>query len=357
VSGAKLTIDLAALAHNLSVLRTEAGGAEVAPVVKADGYGLGAGAVSRRLFDEGARSFFVARLSEGEALRQELGIRAADIFILDGLTAGSEQRLAAARLAPALTSLDQIADWSRYAGDHSLPCAIHFDTGMNRLGVDVADAAAAAELVGQSSGLDLKLVMSHLSYATSSRNPRNAVQLERFRQVLTHFPDTRASLAASAGVFLGPDYRFDVVRPGISLFGGGPQERAHPDLKAVAILEAPILQIRHVRAGESVGYGSMFTAKTDLTIAIVEAGYADGLLRTGHGKGRAAIHGQLCSLVIVSMDLIAVDISAVAQAQLGDMVELLGPTVLLDDVATAAGTVAHECLVRLSPRAQRSYRG
>jgi alanine racemase len=211
-------------------------------------------------------------------------------------------------------------------------------------------------MVAEVRGLDVKLVMSHLSCAASLGQSRNRAQLERFGGVLAHFPGVRASLAASAGIFLGPEYRFDVVRPGIGLFGGGPQERPHPDLKAVAILEAPILQIRQVAAGESVGYGSMFTAKTEMTIAILEAGYADGCLRTGHAKGRAAVRGKLCPLVIVSMDLIAVDISAVPKAELGDMVELLGPTVLLDDVAAAAGTVAHECLVRLSPRAQRSYR-
>jgi alanine racemase len=196
--------------------------------------------------------------------------------------------------------------------------------------------------------------MSHLSYATAPNHPRNVEQLARFHAVLSHFPKVRASLAASAGAFLGPQYRFDMVRPGISLYGGGPEERPHPDLRAVAILEAPILQVREIAAGDSVGYGSMFTAATPRTLAIIEAGYADGFLRTGFAAGQAGVGGRLCRLAIVSMDLIAVDITGVP-AQVGDMVELLGPTALLDNAATAAGSVAHECLTRLA-RAERLYR-
>ncbi|MDB5452254.1 MAG: alanine racemase, partial [Caulobacteraceae bacterium] len=298
----------------------------------------------------------VARLSEGEALRAEMGMRAAEIFVLDGLTPGSIQRMAAARLTPALTSLDQIAAWAAYAGDHTLPCALHFDTGMNRLGLAVDEAEAAAQRVAASPGVELTLVMSHLSFATSPDHPRNRAQLERFRQALAHFPGVRASLAASAGAFLGPDYRFDMVRPGISLYGGGPEEQPHAELRAVAVLEAPVLQVRTLRAGDPAGYGAMFTAPRDMTIALVEAGYADGILRTSFAHGHAAVRGRLCPLAIVTMDLIAVDVGDAPDVGIGDMVELLGSTALLDRAAAAAGTVAHECLVRLSPRAGRIYR-
>jgi alanine racemase len=228
---------------------------------------------------------------------------------------------------------------------------------MNRLGVDTAEAQAAARRLAASPSCDLTLVMSHLSYATSPDHPRNAAQLERFRAALAHFPHARASLSASAGAFLGPDYRFDMVRPGISLFGGGPEERPHADLMAVARLEAPILQVRRITAGESVGYGSMFTASHDRTIALIEAGYADGFLRASHARGQAAIRGRLIPMIVVSMDLIAVDVSELDDVQIGDPVELLGPVALLDEVAAAAGTVAHECLVRLSARSERVYAG
>lgn len=356
MTGAGLTIDLAALAHNLGVIRAAAPGAEVAPVVKADGYGLGAGRVSQRLWAEGARTFFVARLSEGEALRVALGERDAEIVVLDGLTEDAAARMAASNLTPALTSLDQIRTWGALARSLRLPCVLHFDTGMNRLGFDIGEAQQVAALVSQFRGLDLRLVMSHLSFATTPSHPRNAEQLTKFRLALGHFPGVRASLAASAGAFLGPDYRFDMVRPGISLFGGGPEERPHPDLQAVARLYAPILQIRDLAAGDSAGYGSMFQAAHPMRMAIVEAGYADGLLRTSFARGTAAVRGRLCPLAIVSMDLIGVNVSEIGDVAVGDPVELLGPTVHLDDVAVAAGTVAHECLVRLSPRAERIYR-
>lgn len=353
MTSARLTIDLGALAHNYRALKAKADQAAAAPVVKADGYGLGAGPVCRRLWDEGARSFFVARLSEGEALRAEMGERAAEIFVLDGLTPGAAPRLAAAGLTPILNSLAQIEAWRAFAGAGPLPFGLHFDTGMNRLGLDVDQAEAAERL---SRGPDLTLVMSHLSYATSPGHPRNAEQLQRFTSVVRHFPGVRASLSASAGTYLGPDYRFDMVRPGISLFGGGPEERPHPDLRAVAVLEAPILQIRDIRQGQSVGYGSMFTAARDMRIGLIEAGYADGLIRTSFRTGKAALAGRLTPLLIVSMDLIAIDLSGHPDAQAGDLVELLGESAKLDDAAAAADTVAHECLVRLSARAERIYR-
>lgn len=357
MTSARLTIDLGALAHNYRVLARVAGGAELAPVVKADGYGLGAVPIARRLRAEGARAFFVARLSEGEALRAALGDRECEIFVLDGLAdPAAAARLQAAALTPVLGSLDEIDGWAAAAGAGSAaPCAVHIDTGMNRLGVPVGQAQAAAARLA-AAGLDLRLVMSHLSYAAEPAHPRNAEQLSRFQAAAAAFPGARLSLSASAGAFLGPAFRFDVVRPGISLYGGGPQERPHPDLKAVAILEAPILQVRDVAAGQWAGYGAMFSAPRDMRIGVVAAGYADGVLRTSHRTARAFIGGRPAPLAIVTMDLIAVDLTDCPQAAPGDLVELLGPHALLDDCAAAADTVAHECLVRLSSRAERIYR-
>lgn len=357
-SSARLTIDLDALAWNYAVLKAEAGGAELAPVVKADGYGLGAGPLARRMWREGARAFFVARLSEGEALRAELGPdRPAVIYVLDGLTAGTGPRLAAARLTPVLTSLPQVAEaqaWSRQAG--GLPCGLHVDTGMNRQGVTPDEARALAQSPDALAGLDLRLVMSHLGSATEPAHPRSAAQLARFRPVRELFPHLPASLAASAGIFLGPDYRFDMVRPGVSLYGGGPEERPDPRLKAVATLDAPILDIRNIAAGETVGYGSSVVVNRPTRVAIVAAGYADGLIRQAMGKARAWFAGAHRPILIVTMDLIAIEIGD-TPARPGERVELMGPNALIDDLAAAAGTVAHECLVRMSARAERVYLG
>jgi alanine racemase len=343
VTSARLTIDLDALAHNHAVLRAQAG-VEVAPVVKADGYGLGAQQVAARLWAEGARTFYVARLSEGEALRTLLPDAA--IYVFDGYVEGA--RLGAARLVPVLNSAEQVAAWR--AERPSLPAALHIDTGMNRLGVRPEEAEALA-------ALPFELVVSHLACATTPDHPMNAAQAARFAEVRALFPDVRASFANSAGVFLGADFRCDQVRPGVSLYGSGPFEVPHPDIRTVATLEAPILQVRHVPAGESVGYGSAFVAEQPMQIATVAAGYADGIPRAAYPRGMAFVAGEKRRLLgRVSMDLIAVDVTGL-NTKAGEMVELLGPDILLDDAATAAGTTAYELLTRLGRRAERVYRG
>jgi alanine racemase len=356
---ARLTIDLDALAHNYAVLRSEAAGAEVAPVLKADGYGLGAGPVATRLWTEGARSFFVARLSEGEALRAALTAdRPASVYVLDGLAANAGPRMAAANLIPALSSLPQVADaaaWAAGAG-RKMPVALHIDSGMNRQGLTLEEAQALIQSGDRLGSLDIGLVMSHLGSASDAENPRNTNQLRRFLETRALFPKARASLAASAGTFLGPDYRFEVVRPGVSLFGGGPLERPDGRLQAVATLTAPILDIRNLRPGETLGYGMDVRIARPTRVAVVGAGYADGVVRAAKAGGYAWYAGERRPLLIVNMDLLAIDIGD-APANLGDPVELLGPNALLDDLAAAAGTVAHEVLVRLSRRAERVFVG
>jgi alanine racemase len=347
LSAARLTIDLGALAQNHARLRQAATGVVVAPVVKADGYGLGAGRVAGRLWDEDARDFFVARLSEGLALRMALTAgRPARIFVLDGLAGAETSALEDADLTPVLNTPEDIARWR--ATKRS--CAIHIDTGMNRLGLDLDGARAAADL-------KVELVMSHLACAADPAHPRNARQLALFREARARFPDAPASLAASAGIYLGSDYHFDVVRPGVSLYGGGPREVADPGFAAVATLEAPILQVRDLQAGDAVGYGDGFVAKEPIRVGLLAAGYADGLLRRAMGQAVASIGAAAAPILTVSMDLLAVDLTAAPNAKAGDLVELLGPNALLDDLAAATNTVAHECLVRLSSRADRRYLG
>jgi alanine racemase len=356
-AAARLSIDLAALTHNHGVLRTEAAGAEVAPVVKADGYGLGAGRIGASLWDDGARSFFVARLAEGEALRAALTPdRPATIYVLDGFADGAGPRLAAAGLTPALSTLPQVAAaqaWANGSG-MTMTCALHVDTGMNRQGLAPEHARALVQGMDRLRGLEIGLLMSHLGSADTPANPRNATQLAAFLEVKNLFPQARASLAASAGSFLGPDYRFDMVRPGISLFGGGPEERPDARLKAVATLTAPVADIRNLRPGDIVGYGDSLRIEAPTRAAVVSSGYADGIIRAGKAGGYAWFAGARRRFLIVTMDLLMIDLGG-ADAAPGDEVELLGPNALLDDLAKAAGSVAHEVLVRLSRRAIRTY--
>ena len=345
---ARLTIDLDAVAANYRLLRHLASGAETAPVVKADGYGMGANQTALRLWAEGARTFYVARLAEGEALRRGLGEREAVILVFDGCPAGAAGRLLAANLTPVLNSGEQIAAWA-----NSGPCALHVDTGMNRLGLTLVEAAEVAA----TGGLKIDLLLSHLACASQPGHPLNATQLQRFTAVRRLFPQARASLASSGGVFLGPDYHFDQVRPGVSLYGGGPHDGHEPQLATVATLEAPILQIRDAPAGDSVGYGADFVAGEPLKVAIVSAGYADGYLRASAPDGGAWFGGQRRRLLgRVSMDLIAVDVTG-AEAAAGDMVELIGPNLLLDEAAKAAGASAYEFLVRMGRRSRRRWVG
>ncbi|HEY9236341.1 MULTISPECIES: alanine racemase [Phenylobacterium] len=359
-TAARLTIDLDALARNLAVLRIAAGGAQAAPVIKADGYGLGAGPIGRRLWAEGCKAFFVARLSEGESLRAELGPnRPATIYVLDGFIPGAGSRLIAADLTPVLASLPQIDAASAFAAaqGRALPVALQVDTGMNRQGLALDEAKALAASPDRLRHLDVRLLMSHLGSATDPADARNALQRSRFDAIRPLFPKAQASFAASAGIMLGPDYRAELIRPGISLYGGGPEERPDDRLEAVATFEAPILYIRSVAPGEIIGYGSSVVATRPMRLAIIAAGYADGIIRSsGKGGGYAWFAGARRPLVIVTMDLIAIDIGD-DPAAIGQYVELLGENVPIDEAAEAAGTVAHECLVRLGGRAERVYVG
>jgi alanine racemase len=358
---AQLTIDLGAIAQNYAHLCQRAKGALVAPVVKADAYGLGAPQVARRLWAEGARSFFVARISEGEALRQGLGTqRPATIYVLDGAPTGSAPRLLASNLTPVLNSLAQISEWAGLGRSRAVPLksAIQIDTGMNRLGLRLEEAASLVQSIDALKGLDFDLLISHLACASEPDYPANAQQAARFKAAMALFPEAMASLANSGGIFLGPDYHHDLVRPGISLYGGGPFGVPHPDLACVATLTAPILQIRQVRPGESIGYGASFTATHPMRIAILAAGYADGVLRSFGPMGMVWFDGARRKVLgHLSMDMIAIELGDTSTVKPGDQVELLGPNMPLDLAASASGTIAYECLVRLAPRLERTYLG
>jgi len=358
VTDARLTIDLDALAANLAALRARAGDAELAPALKADGYGLGAAAVADRLWAEGLRSFYVARLAEGVALRRALGDRDATIYVLDGATPGSGDALEGANLVPVLNSLPQIEAWNAQARSGRLKAALHIDTGMNRLGLRPEELKVLVGAVDRLKRLDLDLVISHLACADTPAHPLNALQLERFQEAVAVLPNARRSLANSAGLFLGEAWRFDQARPGVSLYGGGPEGVPHPEIRAVATVEAPILQVRVVPRGESVGYGAGWTAQDTTRVAIIAAGYADGVPRAAFPKGAVWFDGALRPMLgRVSMDLIAIDITDCDAARPGAMVELFGPNLSVDVAAEAAGTTAYEFLTRLTLRATRRYVG
>lgn len=339
---ATLTIDLNALAANFHTLEA-AGGAPVHPVVKADSYGLGASACAERLMAEGARTFFVARAGEGERLRAALGPDAT-IYVLDGCLAGRAARLRAAGLKPVLNTGAQLAEWQAAGGG---ACGLQIDTGMNRLGFRLEDAPEPF------AGLDL--VLSHLACADDPAESMNGRQRDAFAAAAARYPGTLRSFANSGGAFLGPDYAFDALRPGICLYGGGPEGRPDDRIRPVATLSAEVLQVREVPAGESVGYSRGFVADRPTRIATCATGYADGVLRAYSPRGLVAVGGVLRPIVgRVSMDVCAVDVTGVEIA-VGDRVELFGARRMLDDAATAAGTIAYELLTSVTARVPRVY--
>ncbi len=339
-----LTVDLSALAHNYRTLQTVTG-RPVHPVVKANAYGHGVAPVAARLLNEGARTFFVARLLEGVALRAAIG-PIPTIYVLDGCVGEAAATLRDHTLRPVLNNGEQLAAWTA-AGSGA--CAVQIDTGMNRLGFRPEDAPAPFNGV--------ELVMSHLACADEPAEPMNRRQRDTFANVSALYPNATKSFANSGGCFLGPDFGFDAVRPGICLYGGGPEGRPDARLKAVGALTAEVLQVRDVPAGETVGYSRGFLAETPRRIATCGAGYADGFLRANSPRGEVWAAGRLLPIVgRVSMDVIAVDITGADVAQ-GDRVELFGPNRLVDDAANAAGTISYEMMTSVSPRVTRDHVG
>jgi alanine racemase len=344
---AALTVDLAALARNYHALEAISG-RQVHPVVKADAYGLGAARCAQRLMDEGARTFYVARAAGGVALRAALG-PAPVIYVLDGAHGETIPALKASGLRPVINHPVQLSAW-RAAGGGAF--AIQIDTGMNRLGFRPEDAPEPFD--------GLELVISHLVCADEPAHPMNRIQRDAFAAVTGRYPGVARSLSNSGGCFLGPDFGFDAVRPGICLYGGGPQGRPDPRIVPVAALTAEVLQVRDVPAGETVGYSRGFQAEQPARIAVVSAGYADGVLRSSSatGQGRVWLNGRFHPIIgRVSMDVLAVDVTGGPDTAVGDRAELFGPNLALDDAAAAAGTISYELITSITPRVPRLYAG
>lgn len=341
---ATLTIDLDAIARNWRALDAlSAPSVETAAVVKADGYGLGAGRVAGRLARAGARRFFVAVAEEGAALRQALG-ETPQIMVMAGHMAGDTDMIADLGLTPMLNSVEQITRHLEALPGH--PFGVQLDTGMNRLGMEAAEWTAVAPILLAANPV---LVMSHLACADEADHPGNAAQLAEFRRMTDGIGVPR-SFAATGGILLGPDYHFDLTRPGIGLYGGLPFDAAAP----VVRLSLPVIQVRDLAAGEGVGYGFSWTAPTPRRLATLSAGYADGLLRSLSGKATLWAGATPCPLVgRVSMDLITADVTDLVEEP--KTLDILCPDQGVDALAGIAGTIGYEILTSLGPRYQRRY--
>ena len=351
---ATLEVNLGALAANYRLLKSKHAAQHIAAVVKADAYGLGAEAVSRALWNEGCREFFVATLDEAIALRAALPD--AIIGVFQGLLPGEERDYVQHALTPVLNDLAEVERFVQGSGFRiqDSGCIIHVDTGMTRLGLSSEDIKKLPSRILNPESRPL--LMSHLACANEPQHPKNAEQLARFKTALRHFPGAKASLANSSGIFLGPEFHFDMARPGCALYGITPVQGGNP-MQHVATLSAPILQIRTLDCDETVGYGATKPMPKGSRIAICALGYADGWMRNLSNQGHAFMGGQKVALLgRVSMDMVALDVSAIAESTLATArAEFINAQQTVNDIAAAAGTIGYEIFTRIGSRVKRIY--
>ena len=346
---ARLTINLCALQRNWQALAAfSADATETAAVVKADGYGLDAARVSDALNAVGVQSFFVATAEEGAVVRKALS--SVTIYVFSGYMENDAAIYAANNLIPLLNSPKQLQAWQSDMGNQ--PFALQLDTGMNRLGFEPDEFSEVTTTARLS-----KLLISHLACSEQPQHPQNEQQLRCFREMTDSLAagGVPRSLAATGGTLLGKDYHFDMVRPGIGLYGGLPFAKAEP----VVTLSLPVIQTRTVKTGETVGYGGCWQASRETTVATLSAGYADGIIRAigeqTTGKSVSLYSGTTPCPQIgrVSMDLLTVDISALQETP--TELELINPLQGVDVLAAAAGTIGYEILTALGGRYKRVY--
>jgi alanine racemase len=362
-SGATLTVDLDSVVANWKMLAARVSPAATAAVVKADAYGLGLSPVARALARAGCDTFFVALPEEGRTLRALLA--KPDIYVFVGVLSDEDAELMVAeRLMPVLNDRSQIDRFSAFARARGkrLPCAIHIDTGMNRLGLPSTEVNALIADPAPLAALDVRLVMSHLACANEVDSPMNERQRAAFALNASKLaPGAKLSLANSGGIFLGDIYRFDLVRPGAAIFGLAPLIGRPNPMRTVVRLTAPIAQVRHVDSSGTVGYGATHRVAAKAKIATVSVGYADGYAFSLGNRGHAFL-GSIRLPVVgrVSMDLITLDASDVPEPLLraGAEIELIGPHITPDDIGRSNGTIGYEVLTRLSAgRLHRRYIG
>ncbi len=364
-AGATLSVDLRAIVANWRYLKQQAGTAEAAAVVKADAYGLGAAAVARELRHAGCNTFFVAHLDEGLSLRHAVG--EARIFVLHGTNPGTEADFAAAHLIPVLSGMSQVEGWLKFVESQgrSHPSALQVDTGMTRLGLSRREFDRIRTNQNWMRALDPQLLMSHFACADTPRHPLNHQQLETFSKFAKDMPGVPASLSATSGIFIGPRAHFDLVRPGIGLYGGNPTPGHDNPMAHVVTLSAKVIQIQSIDAPQTVGYGATYDVPKPSRLATVALGYADGFLRsitanpaappvyaTVNDTWKARLVGR------ISMDLTTFDIGEVPEGRIqpGDTIDVIGKYASIDTLADAGATISYELLTRLGPRLPRLYK-
>jgi alanine racemase len=341
---ATATIDLNAIRQNWQKLRSMSSN-DAAAVVKANAYGLGLAQVTKALYAEGARIFFVATVEEGAELRSILG-KKPDIYVFSGHMVGDTELIKNYNLIPLINSIEQLSRHSKLLREKKF--GVQLDTGMNRLGIEPMEWESVKELT---LSLNPVLIMSHLACADDPNHKMNSKQLDIFL-TLTNKININKSLAATGGILLGPEYHFDLTRPGIGIYGCAPMQDCLPVLK----IDIPVIQIRNIESGETVGYGNTWTSPCKKKIATISAGYADGLFRAIGKKAKLYFEEISCPIVgRISMDLIGVDITSLKVDPV--RLELINSQQTVDNIAEGAETIGYEFLTSLGNRYSRNYTG
>jgi len=355
--GARLTIDLVALSQNYQLLKDKVEAAcQVAGVVKADAYGLGMERVVPILERIGCPYYFVALPQEALNLRQ---MTTKPIAVLSGLMGPAEEYLKH-DINPVLNSLREIELWHNLATkmDRRLGAIIHYDTGMNRLGLDDNEVKQLLKEPFRLQGLEVEMIMTHMACADDKTSGMTARQYEKFRIFAAEFPNAKKSVGNSSALWRSSNYHQDYARPGMALYGLNPTPERQNPMRPVVTLDARVLQVRRVKEGETIGYGAATTMPYDGTLATIGIGYADGLFRSLGGDLNMYWQGKPCPVRgRISMDLTVVDITGFKPAPMpGDWLEVIGPNQSVDDLAAAAGTIGYELLTNLGNRFQRVYK-
>lgn len=356
IAGPSVTVDLDQLAANHAAVRAQFRGQKLGAVVKTDAYGLGLGPVAARLWQEGCSDFWVGDHAEGVRLRRMLP--AARIFVLDGLTGLSPASFAAARLVPVLASLDEVR---RCRADPAAPpVAIHLDCGLTRLGLLDAEVVALTAEPGGLAGLRIEALVTQLSHYFAPAHPANQRQNARFLALAGYFGRVPLSLSSSAGVFMPPQFHHDLARVGSALYGVQTTPGLPQPVRPIFRFTAPVLRVVEVEAGTPIGYGGGFVASRRARIATIGAGYGNGLPTTLASRGMVAIGGHAAPIAgRLSMNLITVDVTDLPSGLVrpGVEAELAGPVIPIEELATRAGAVPNEILVRAGRTMPRRYIG
>ncbi len=356
-----LEIDLKSICHNFKKIKKKVGKhCIVAATVKANAYGLGVEQVSKSLIKHKCKDFFVATLMEGIELRSYS--KSINIYILNGLNSGKCSIYEKYKLTPVLNSMNQIREYEIYQSKikKSMNAIIHFDTGMSRLGLDEAETE---KLINNKKNIlkktNIRYIMSHLACGDDPKSKKNSKQLKMFRKISKSFENIKMTLANSAGTLLGKNYHFDMVRPGISLYGGNAQKNEKSNYRHVIKLSAKLIQIRQIKKGSTVGYGATYKAKKKMVIGTISIGYADGLNRLFSNNMKCYYKRKEINLIgRVSMDLITLDLSKFQKkdVQINDRIEIINDQNNINQISKNIGTIPYEILTNLGQRYSRKYK-